>query len=168
MPQAFDRITQNPDVLAGRATIRGLRISVAHVVNLLANGLTTAQVVEIHAVMLKKFGGSPGIRDEGLMESAVAAPQATAFGVSPFADLVEVAAAYLFYLCRNHPFVDGNKRTAMTACIAFLKLNGIEPAPDGGDWEKLVPDVASSKLNREQTTERLRSLTSPPKPPLHS
>ena len=61
------------------------------------------------------FGGSDGLRDEGLLESAVAAPQATFGGTSPFADLIEIAAAYLFYLCRNHPFVDGNKRVSMTS-----------------------------------------------------
>jgi death-on-curing protein len=75
-----------------------------------------------------------------------------------FADLVEIAAAYLFYLCRNHPFVDGNKRVAMTAAIVFLRLNGIEPAPDSVHWEHLVLDVAASRLDREQTTERLRAL----------
>ena len=123
--------------------------------------LAVAQVVEIHAVMLEKFGGSPGIRDQGLLESAVAAPRATAFGISPFADLLEVAAAYLFYLCRNQPFYDGNKRTAMTACIVFLKLNGLEPFPDGEDWETLMLDVAASKLDRERTTERLRKLVRP-------
>ena len=124
--------------------------------------LTVDRVRGIHAVMIEKFGGSPGIRDEGLLESAVAAPQATAFGVSPFTDLIEVGAAYLFYLCRNHPFIDGNKRTAMTACIVFLHLNGMKTAPDGEDWERLVLDVAASKLDREKTTERLRVLTPPP------
>ncbi|HTX64625.1 MAG TPA: Fic family protein, partial [Opitutaceae bacterium] len=74
--------------------------------------LTVAQVREIHAAVLEAFGGLAGIKDQGLLESAVAAPQATVFGQSPFADLAEVAAAYLFYLCRNHPFHDGNKRTA--------------------------------------------------------
>jgi death-on-curing protein len=120
--------------------------------------LTVAQVSEIHAAVLKAFGGMDGIADRGLLESAVAAPQASVFGQSPYADLIEVAAAYLFYLCRNHPFRDGNKRTAMTAAIVFLRLNGVEPTPDSSAWESLVLEVAASRLDRTQTTKRLRKL----------
>ena len=120
--------------------------------------LTVEIVKEIHGAALEAFGGASGIRDEGLLHSAVAAPQATLGGQSPFADLAEVAGAYLFYLCRNHPFVDGNKRTAMTAAIVFLRLNGVEPAPDSEKWERLVLDVAASRLDRDGTTKRLKSL----------
>lgn len=120
--------------------------------------LTVMQVHAIHDAVINAYGGNPGIRDANLLESAVNAPQATSFGSSPFADLIEVAAAYLFYLCRNHPFVDGNKRVGMTAAIVFLKLNGLQPAPDSDEWESLVLDVAASRINREQTTQRLRSL----------
>src|SRR5207249_981028 len=74
------------------------------------------------------------------------------------ADVVEIAAAYLFYLCRNHAFNDGNKRAAMASAIVFLRLNGIEPAPDSDAWKELVLDVAASKLDREQTTARLHRL----------
>ena len=120
--------------------------------------LTVDIVKEIHAMVLAEFGGSGGVRDEGLLHSAVSAPQATFGGESPFADLPEVAAAYLFYICRNHPFIDGNKRAAMTAAIVFLRLNGIEPAPDSDKWERLVLDVASSQLDRDGTTKRLKAL----------
>ena len=120
--------------------------------------LTVAQVTEIHAAVLEEFGGLAGIKDQGLLESAVAAPQATVFGQSPFADLAEVAAAYLFYLCRNHPFHDGNKRTAMAAAIVFLRLNGVEPRRDSKDWESFVLEVAASHLDRAQTTRRLKKL----------
>lgn len=120
--------------------------------------LTVANIRDIHALVIGHFGGHSGVRDGALLESAVAAPQATAFGVSPFADIVEVAAAYLFYLCRNHPFVDGNKRVAMVSAIVFLRLNGLEPLPDSGDWEALVSDLAASRLDRAQTTQRLRLL----------
>lgn len=120
--------------------------------------LTVGQVREIHAAVLEEFGGLEGVGDEGLLESAVAAPQASVFGKSPYADLVEVAAAYLFYLCRNHPFRDGNKRAAMAASIVFLRINGIEPSPDSEAWEVLMLDVAASRLDREQTTKRLRKL----------
>lgn len=120
--------------------------------------LTVEIVREIHREVLAAFGGPEGVRDQGLLESAVAAPQASIAGESPFADLIEVAAAYLFYLCRNHPFVDGNKRTAMTAAIVFLRLNGAQPSKDGDAWEALVVDIASSQIDREQTTLRLRKL----------
>ena len=81
--------------------------------------LTVEIVREIHVEAIKLFGGSEGLREEALLESAVAAPQASFSGKSPYNDLVEVAAAYLFYLCRNHPFVDGNKRTALGACMVL-------------------------------------------------
>jgi len=120
--------------------------------------LSVEIVREIHREVLIAFGGLDGVRDAGLLESAVAAPQASFGGESPFADAVEVAAAYLFYLCKNHPFIDGNKRTAMTAAIVFLRLNGFEPAKDGEAWEALVLDVAASKVDREGATKGLRKL----------
>jgi death-on-curing protein len=123
--------------------------------------LTVEIVREIHAEALKRFGGLDGVRDENLLASAVLAPQSTFGGQSPYGDVIEIAAAYLFYLCRNHPFLDGNKRTAMMAAIVFLRVNGIEPAPDSDDWENLLLDVAASKLDRDATTRRLRKLLRP-------
>jgi len=113
-------------------------------------------VRSIHAEAIRQFGGGKGVRDENLLVSAVLTPQSSFGGKSPFADIVEIAAAYLFYLCQNHPFVDGNKRTAMMSAIVFLRLNGIEPAPDDARWEKLLLDIAASHLDRDQTTKRLR------------
>jgi len=107
---------------------------------------------------------SPGLvepkawRETALLESAVAAPQATFGGQSPYKHLAEVAAAYLFYLCRNHPFIDGNKRTALGACIVFLRLNGVEPTADAPEWEELTMAVATSVIDRNEATERLRKL----------
>jgi death-on-curing protein len=115
-------------------------------------------VREIHAEAIAAFGGSDGVRDQALLESAVAAPQASFGGRSPYADIIEVAAAYLFYLCRNQPFVDGNKRTALGACLVFLRLNGLKTSPDGPEWEELTLAVAASVLDREEATERLRKL----------
>jgi death-on-curing protein len=120
--------------------------------------LTLEIVREIHVEAIARFGGSDGVRDTALLESAIAAPQASFGGKSPYADLAEVATAYLYYLCKNHPFIDGNKRTALGACLVFLRLNGIEPAPDGPNWENLVLDVAEGKISREETTTRLRRL----------
>ena len=120
--------------------------------------LTIEIVREIHDEAVKIFGGLHGIRDEALLASAVVAPQSSFGGKSPYVDLIEVAAAYLFYLGRNHPFLDGNKRTAMAAAVVFLRLNGFDPAADGDDWQRLVLDVASGKIDRDQTTRRLRKL----------
>lgn len=115
-------------------------------------------VREIHAEAIARFGGSEGVRDSALHESAVAAPQASFGGKSTYRDLAEVAAAYLFYLCRNHPFIDGNKWAALGSCIVFLRLNGVEPRPDGPEWEQLVLTIAAGSLDREQATIRLREL----------
>jgi death-on-curing protein len=122
--------------------------------------LTVAVVREIHSAAISRFGGLDGVRDLTLLESAVAAPQASFGGKSPYADLTEVAAAYLFYLCRNHPFLDGNKRAALGACIVFLRLNGVETPPDGPEWEDLTLAVASSQFDRGQATEGLRKILS--------
>lgn len=120
--------------------------------------LTVEIVREIHGEVISRFGGSEGVRELALLESAVAAPQASFGGRSPYADLREVAAAYLYYLCKNHPFIDGNKRTALGACIVFLRLNAIEPKADGPEWEALVFAVAEGTIDREETTARLRKL----------
>jgi death on curing protein len=117
-------------------------------------------VKAIHAEVLAAHGGLAGIRDEALLESAVSAPQASMMGRPMFTDPVEIAAAYLFYLCRNHPFLDGNKRTALAACLVFLSENGLLPKEklDADAWESLTLDVAASRLDREQTAVRLRKL----------
>ena len=120
--------------------------------------LTVDIVREIHTEAIARFGGSHGVRDMALLESAIAAPQAGYGGKSLYLDVVEIAAAYLFYLCRNHPFIDGNKRAALGACIVFLRLNGVEPKPDAPEWEEMTLAVAASVLDRDETTARLRRL----------
>jgi len=120
--------------------------------------LTVEIVKEIHTAALEGFGGAEGLREPSLLESAVAAPQVTIGGYSPFADLAEVAAAYLFYLCRNHPFLDGNKRTALGACLVFLRLNGVEPKPDSAKWESLTFAIAAAQIDRDEATKQLRPL----------
>ncbi|MBA2409771.1 MAG: type II toxin-antitoxin system death-on-curing family toxin [Gammaproteobacteria bacterium] len=125
--------------------------------------LTVDAVLAIHEEVLAAHGGLRGLRDRALMESAIAAPQASYGGEPLLKDGIEVAAAYLFYLCRNHPFADGNKRTAIAAGLVFLEANSLlakadVPARDIDNWEALVLDVAASKIDRQQTTERLRAL----------
>ncbi len=123
---------------------------------------TVEAVKAIHREVLQAHGGSAGIRDEGLLDSAVAAPQATMMGQPMFKEPVEVAAAYLFYLCRNHPFIDENKRTALATCLVFLSENGLlsQEKLDADVWEQLVLDVAASRIDREETTKRLGKVLS--------
>ena len=104
------------------------------------------------------FGGLEGLHEPTLLESAVAAPQASFGGKSIFVDTVEIAAAYLYYLCSNHPFVDGNKRVALGSCLVFLELNGFKFAQDSEDWENLTLAVAASLLSRQEITDTLRKL----------
>jgi len=123
---------------------------------------TVSAVKAVHAEVIAAHGGSPGIRDEALLESAVAAPQATMMGEPLLSDPIELAAAYLYYLCRNHPFVDGNKRTALATALVFLSENGLLPDEklDTDGWERLTLDVAAGRLDRKQTTAGLRKLLS--------
>ena len=122
--------------------------------------LTVEAVKAIHGEVLAAHGGATGIRDQALLESAVAAPQATMMGRPLISDPVEIAAAYLFYICRNHPVLDGNKRTALAACLVFLEENHLLPNTKLpiSDWEQFVLDIASSKITRNETTRRLRKL----------
>jgi len=118
---------------------------------------TVEAVKAIHREVLQVHGGSPGIRDEGLLDSAVAAPRATKMGKPIFREPLEVAVAYLFYLCRNHPFIAGSKRTGLATCLVFLSENGClsQEKLDVDAWEQLVLDVAASRIDREETTRRL-------------
>jgi death-on-curing protein len=119
-----------------------------------------AAVKAIHAEVLAAHGGSAGIRDEALLESAANAPQASMMGRPVFADPLEMAAAYLFYICRNHPFIDGNKRAALATCLVFLSENVLltNEEIDADAWERFTLDVAASLLDREQATECLKIL----------
>lgn len=121
---------------------------------------TASAVKAIHAEVLAAHGGSPGIREESLLESAVAAPQATMMGEPLFQDPLEIASAYIIYLCQNHPLVDGNKQTALATCLVFLSENGLLASEnlETEAWEALTLDVAASRIDREQTTARLRGL----------
>ncbi|MFP4156228.1 MAG: type II toxin-antitoxin system death-on-curing family toxin [Opitutales bacterium] len=121
---------------------------------------TLDAVLAIHDEVLAADGGSDGIRDKGLLESAIAAPQATILGEPVFKEGIEIAAAYLFYLCQNHPFIDGNKRVALATCLVFLSENSLLPSEqlDLDPWEGFTLEVASSKYDREGVTARLREL----------
>ena len=121
---------------------------------------TVEAVLAIHAEVLAAHGGGEGIRSMELLESAVAAPQATMKGSPMISEPVEIAAAYLYYLCSNHPFVDGNKRMALATCLVFLSENDLLPNEDldANAWESLTLAVAASLLSREEITATLRKL----------
>jgi len=121
---------------------------------------TVDAVLAIHGEVLAAHGGSPGLRSRELLESAVAAPQATMMGAPMVSDPIEIAAAYLFYLCSNYPFVDGNKRVALATCLVFLSENGLlkEVTLDVDDWENLTLAVAAGVICRDDVTARLRKL----------
>ena len=87
--------------------------------------LTVEDILEIYAMQVGRFGGTAGVRDQGLPESAVAQPQMTFGGEFVHADLFAMAAAYLFHLVQGHAFVDGNKRVGLLAALVFLDINGI-------------------------------------------
>jgi death-on-curing protein len=125
---------------------------------------TVEAVLAIHAEVLAAHGGSPGLRSQELLESAVAAPQATMMGQPMLSEPIEIAAAYLYYLCSNHAFVDGNKRVALATCLVFLSENGLLPCEklSVDPWEALTLDVATGALRRDEVTERLRGLVGSP------
>lgn len=125
--------------------------------------LTVESVEAIHEEVLSAHGGMAGLRDRALLEAAVAAPQATFGGNALIKDVIDIAAAYLFYLCRNHPFNDGNKRTALATCLVFLEANDELPDPDLpgeriDEWEMLILDIAASRVDRAVASRRFRAL----------
>mgnify|MGYP006440282137 CR=1 FL=1 len=110
---------------------------------------------------LTRYGGEHGIRDEGLAESAVAAPQAQFGGERLHDGPVTQAAAYLFHLCGNHPFIDGNNRVALATALVFLDLHEIEVYDHANALYELVMKIARSEITKEETTTRLAELCSP-------
>jgi death-on-curing protein len=117
--------------------------------------LTKKKVLRIHETQIVKYGGSTGIRDIGLLESALAMPQASFGGTFLHADHYEMAAAYLFHIVSNHPFVDGNKRTGTVAALTFLDLNGYwfneeNESELDADLESLVLSVACGESGKDE------------------
>lgn len=113
-------------------------------------------VVTIHADQLAAFGGGDGLRDHGLLESAIAQPQATFGGEFVHEDLYAMAAAYLFHIVQNHPFIDGNKRTGLLAALVFLDQNGISIEDHSEALYQLTLAVAESRMSKSDLTVELR------------
>lgn len=122
--------------------------------------LSKAAVVAIHAEQLAEHGGAPGIRDEGVLDSALARPQhLDAYG-DP--DLAELATAYAFGLVRNHPFVDGNKRTGFAAAATFLLLNGHDLGAAEQEVVTTFWRLAEGSLTEPELARWLRTHLRPP------
>lgn len=124
--------------------------------------LDTDDVLDRHAAQVAVYGGSAGIRDKGLLESAVAQVSATFDGAFLHEGLPAMAAAYLFHIVKNHPFVDGNKRTGLDAAMTFLKLNGL--VADESSNEQLVEAtlaVAEGRMTKAELALLLSELASP-------
>ena len=112
--------------------------------------LTLDEILLIHENQLKLYGGDSGLRDMGLLQSALNMPSA-GFGDEYFhKDLYEMAAAYLFHLVKNHPFVDGNKRVGFVASYVFLRINGIQVTASDKAYEELTLDTAQGKMDKSQ------------------
>jgi death-on-curing protein len=120
--------------------------------------LTLPEVLEFHQELIAEFGGSWGIRDFGLAESAIAMPQAGTDGQYFHKFPFEMAAAYLYHVAQNHPFVDGNKRTAFACALTFLELNGYPILGGEADLEALTREVASGKLDKGGTSTLLEKI----------
>ena len=111
--------------------------------------LSVDVVLTIHRRVIEEFGGDPGLRDRGLLESAVAMPQSTFGGEVLHVGLPEKAAAYHYHLCANHPFMDGNKRVAVAAAEVFLLINGQELLASDPEVEELTLGVATGRLSKD-------------------
>ena len=120
--------------------------------------LTLAEVIEIHANQIELYGGRHGVRDMGLLQSALAQPQAGFAGEWLHADIFHIAAAYAFHICSNHPFFDGNKRTALAAALVFLILNGQEIKDPKQRLLDAMLAMAQGKLSKENFAQILREL----------
>ena len=118
--------------------------------------LTAEQVLFVHYRLLSETGGEHGVRDLGLLESAIARPQATFDRQELYRDIFEKAAALMESLINDHPFVDGNKRTGIACTVLFLQQNGISFSAKNAELEKFTLRVASSKAGRSEITKWLK------------
>ena len=118
--------------------------------------LDLAEVLEIHVDQIERYGGTAGVRDLPLLLSALAMPTAGVRGVYVHGTLFEFAAAYLFHISKNHPFVDGNKRTALAASLTFLDLNGVTMVASTDDFVALVEGVIAGALSKSEVALWLR------------
>jgi death-on-curing protein len=121
--------------------------------------LSVTDVLLIHRDTLEREGGIEGVRDLGLLESAVATPRQQLFGVELHPGLAAKAAAYLFHIAMNHPFYDGNKRAAAMAALVFLDVNGADRLPEPDDLERATLGVAAGEIPKPELVAWMRRHT---------
>jgi death-on-curing protein len=119
--------------------------------------VTLDEVLELHRLLIEQTGGGPGIRDLGMLESAVAQPSMTFGGQDLYPSLADKAASLGFSLVMNHPFVDGNKRIGHAVLETFLVLNGLEIAAEVDEQERIILLLAAGEIRREEFTAWIRS-----------
>jgi death-on-curing protein len=110
--------------------------------------LTVEQVIDFHTDIVNEFGGAHGIREIGLLISALEMPKATMFGEFLHVSIYDKAAAYLYHIVCNHPFVDGNKRSGLVTALTFLEVNDVVLVYDEYELEELVVGVATGKIGK--------------------
>lgn len=118
--------------------------------------LDLSHTLRLHQSLLEHYGGIDGIRDVGLLESALGMPQAAYGGEYLHGDLFEMAAAYLYHIVQNHPFLDGNKRTGAAAAIVFLSINDVEIENDEDGLICLTLSVATGEAGKTEIAEFFR------------
>ncbi len=119
--------------------------------------LTLDDILESHQNQIETYGGSHGIRDIGLLESAIAQPEASFGGQYLHADIFEMAAAYLYHLVMNHPFVDGNKRVGLEAALIFLEINNENLSASDEELVDLVLKTTAGQVGKREIAEFFRS-----------
>lgn len=118
--------------------------------------LSIEQVLVIHAELIKRYGGTEGIRDQGLLESAVFRPLASAFGQDAYSGLFEKSAVLGYSLIQNHPFLDGNKRTGFAAMHLMLLVNGYDLNSNTKEEVAMAENVACGKMNEHEIVQWLK------------
>ena len=126
--------------------------------------LSVEEILEFQEDQIQQHGGSLGLRDMGMLQSAVAMPQTAFGGQYAHSDIFEMAAAYLFHLAQNHPFVDGSKRVAAVSCMTFLASNGLEPKLSEDELVSLTLSTAEGKASKSSIAEFLRTRSRPTRP----
>jgi len=124
--------------------------------------LTLAEIIEIHSDQNARYGGQKGVRDINLLSSALAMPQASFEGTFLHPTLFDMAAAYAYHLSQSHPFIDGNKRTGLAACLVFLELNGVSVSDPKGRLYGATMAMAAGELKKGELATILRRLAKKP------
>jgi len=120
--------------------------------------LSLSEIILIHENQINLYGGSHGIRDINLLSSAIAMPEAQFSGQYLHTDIHEMAAAYIYHITQNHPFIDGNKRTALAAGLIFMDINNYEIDDPTEELYTMMIDIASGKIKKDGISNVLKIL----------